>query len=79
MISAKNKEYDQAMNLFIKSIHEDHSVANVHNNLANVFMQEKDYVAAIKEYKEAIALDPGNKVSAKGLIRANKVNKGNKN
>ena len=37
------------------------------NNLGNVYMLEKDYTAAKKQYEQILAIDPKNKAASKGL------------
>ena len=37
------------------------------NNLGNVYMIEKDYAAAERQYKQILAVDPNNKAATKGL------------
>ena len=37
------------------------------NNLGNVYMIEKNYSAAEKQYKQILAIDPNNKSALKGL------------
>ena len=37
------------------------------NNLGNVYMLEKNYSAAEKQYKQILAIEPNNKAALKGL------------
>ena len=37
------------------------------NNLGNVYMLEKDYTAAEKQYKQVLAIEPDNKTALKGM------------
>ena len=37
------------------------------NNLGNVYMIEKNYSAAEKQYKQILAIEPNNKAALKGL------------
>ena len=37
------------------------------NNLGNVYMLEKDYIAAEKQYKQVLAIEPDNNTALKGL------------
>ena len=37
------------------------------NNLGNVYMIEKNYTAAEKQYRQILAIEPNNKVALKGL------------
>lgn len=41
------------------------------NNLANVYFIEKNYPAAVAQYKRALQIDPNNKTALKGLENSN--------
>ena len=41
------------------------------NNLATVYMIEKNYTSAASTYKRVLAKDPDNKIATKGLENAN--------
>ena len=40
-----------------RSIKADHKLADAYNNLGVVFYEEKKYSAAVKHYRQAIAID----------------------
>ena len=43
------------------------------NNLGNVYMLEKDYTAAEKQYRSILAIEPQNKAALSGLEKVRSV------
>ena len=58
-------QYTNAKNEFSKAAAKG-SVSAM-NNLGNVYILEKNYTAAEKQYKQVLSIEPGNKTAQKGL------------
>ena len=58
-------QYTNAKNEFSKGAAANNISAM--NNLGNVYMIEKNYTAAEKQYRQILAIEPNNKVALKGL------------
>jgi tetratricopeptide (TPR) repeat protein len=58
-------QYSNAKNEFSKAAAKGNVSAM--NNLGNVYMIEKNYTAAEKQYRQILALEPDNKAAQKGL------------
>ena len=58
-------QYANAKNEFSKAAAKGNVSAM--NNLGNVYMIEKDYAAAEKQYRQILSIEPDNKTALKGL------------
>ena len=58
-------QYSNAKNEFSKAAAKGNVSAM--NNLGNVYMIEKNYTAAEKQYRQILAVEPDNKAAQKGL------------
>ena len=65
----KAGQYTNAKNEFSKAAAKGNVSAM--NNLGNVYMLEKNYSAAQKQYKQVLAVDPENATAKRGLENAN--------
>jgi len=48
----------------------DPAYANAHNNLGNVYLAQKRFDEAIREFSEVVRLQPGSKAAADNLAAA---------
>ena len=66
-IYANDKEYREAMDLFIMATGDNPDIVEAHNNLAELLLQTKDYNRAIDEYKKVIDIEPDNVITLHNL------------
>jgi len=60
VIYADKKQLQDAQDFFIKAMEKSPDIAEVHNNLADLLLQSKDYIRSINEYNEVINKEPHN-------------------
>jgi len=59
-IIANNKNYNEAMSLFIKALEENPAMIEARENLGQLLIQTKEYGRAVDEYKKVVDLQPDN-------------------
>ncbi|MBU1077432.1 MAG: hypothetical protein KKH98_09080 [Spirochaetes bacterium] len=66
-------EHTLAKTYLEKAIGQKDESVKLHNKLGKDFLKKKNYSGAIKEFREVLALDPGNETAEEGVEKASEV------
>lgn len=67
----KNKNYDEALNIYSRMINNDRVSADVYYNIGNCYYRNGDVAKAILNYERALKIDPSMEDAAENLLIAN--------
>ena len=68
----ENKRFQDAEGAFLHSLALNKDQCEPHNNLGNLYSMFHYFVLAVKEYREALRLEPGNKGIADNIMKTKK-------